>query len=131
MDFIIGLLISIKQESKIYDPILVIIDQLTKRENYELVKTIINVLCLTEAILDMVMKCHSLVNFIVNNQRLVFSLMFLSSLCYSSKVKQRHLITFHLQTNIQTQRQEYPQETDHKTFINYEQINWAKILSIV
>ena len=73
MDFAIDLLISINQKKDSYNLILIIIDWLIKIIYYKLVKVMIDAFGLVEVIINVVLRHHSLSNFIITNQRLLFT----------------------------------------------------------
>ena len=105
IDFITGLQILTDWKGDIYGSILVIVNQLTKKIYYKLVKVIIDVSSLTEIIIDVVVKHYSLPDSIVINRGSLFTSKFWSLLCYYLGMKQRLFTTFYLQTNGQTKRQ--------------------------
>lgn len=74
-------------KAKSYDPILFIVDQLTKMMHYKLVKVTINVARLAKIILAMVVWHHGLFNLIVTDRGLLFTLKFQLSLCYFFDMK--------------------------------------------
>ena len=65
MDFVTRLSISTDGKEDNYDPILVIVDRLTKIVYNKPFKVTINVVVLAEIILDVVMQYHDLSNFIM------------------------------------------------------------------
>ena len=67
MDFVTGLPVSANWKGETYDSILVIVDRITKKVYYELVKVIIDVLGLTKVIIDVVVRHYSLPNLIISN----------------------------------------------------------------
>ena len=74
MDFTIGLPILTDLKGNRYDSILVIIDQLTKMVHYKPVKVTIAASDLAEVIINIVMKHHRLLDSIVINEKLLFTL---------------------------------------------------------
>ena len=105
MDFVTGLLILTNRKGESYDSILIIIDWLIKMIYYESVKVTIDAPRLAEVILDMVVWHHDLPNSIMSDRGLLFISKFWSSLCYFLDIKQRLSITFYLQIDDQTKRQ--------------------------
>ena len=67
MDFMTRLPISTDWKGKNYDSILVIIDRLIKMVNYEPVKIIINIPGLAEVIIDVMVRHHGLLDFIITD----------------------------------------------------------------
>lgn len=72
IDFVIGLPISSNWKDKISNLILVIINQLTKMVDHELVKLIIDGSGLKKVIFNMVVWYHVLLDSVVSNRGLVF-----------------------------------------------------------
>ena len=99
MDFVIGLPVFPNWKGKTYDLILVIVDQITKMVNYELIKVTINTLGLVEVIINDVVRDYDLPDLIVSNQGSVFISKFWSSVCYSLGIKRRLFTAFHSQTD--------------------------------
>ncbi len=87
MNFVTGLPVFTNCKGKTYTSILVIVDRLTKIVHYEPVKVTINAPGLAEVIIEAVLLHHSLPDSIVNNQGLVFTSKFWSSLCYFLCIK--------------------------------------------
>lgn len=73
MDIMIGLPISINWKREAYNSILVIVDQLIKMVNYELVKIIIDTVKLAERIKYVFVKYNSWLKLIVSNRSSLFS----------------------------------------------------------
>ncbi len=65
MNFVIDLLISVDWKGYSYDSILVIVDRLTKRVYYKLIKVTINTPGLAEVIIDEIMYYHKVLESIV------------------------------------------------------------------
>ena len=105
INFITSLPISINWKRKNYDSILVIIDWLIKMVYYKSVKITINAPGFAKVIINVVMRYHGLLDSIVINKGLFFTLKFWSLLCYFFYIKQRLFITFYCQTNSQIERQ--------------------------
>ncbi len=79
-------------------------------------------------IINMVICHHKVLEYIVTNQDLLFISKFWSSLCYFLGIKKKLFTVFYPQTDGQTERQNSTIETYFKTFINWEQDDWAKLL---
>ena len=56
---------------------------------------------------------------------------FWSSLCYFLGIKTKLFIAFHAQTDMQTQRQNSMMEAYLCVFVNWKQIDWARLLLMV
>lgn len=130
MDFVTGLSISTNWKGDKYDSILVIVDWLTKMVHYKLVKITIDAPRLTEVIIDVIVWHHGLLNSIMTNRDSFFTSKFWSSLCYFFGIKRRFFTTFHLQTDGQTKKQNSTIEAYLRAFVNFEQNDWARLLSM-
>ena len=95
IDFIIDLPILTYWKRNNYDSILLIVNQLTKMVYYNPVKVSIDVLGLTEVIINVVLRHHDLLNLIVTNQGLLFISKFWLLLCYFFGIKRRLFTTFY------------------------------------
>ena len=111
-----------------YDSIFIIVDRLTKMVYYKPVKVTINAPSLAELIIDMVVRHHGLLDLILTDQRSLFTLKFLSSLCYFLGIKRRLPTAFYPQMDCQTERQNRTMEAYLRAFVNFEQNDWAKLL---
>ena len=128
MDFVTGLPILTDWKGDSYDSILVIVDRLTKMVHYEPVKVTINAPGLAEVIINVVVRHHGLLDSIVTNRGSFFTSKFWSLLCYFLDIKQRLSITFHLQTDGQTEKQNSTMEAYLQAFVKFEQNDWAQLL---
>ena len=131
MDFITGLPVSTNWKGKNYISILVILDRLINMIHYEPVKVTIDAPKLVELIIDVVVCPHGLPNAFISNRGSVFTSKFWKSLCYFLGIKQRLFTAFHSQTDGQTERQTSKIEAYLRVFVNYEQNDWARLLSMV
>ncbi len=130
MDFVTGLSISTDWKGDSYNSILVIVDRLTKMVHYKLAKVTIDALCLTKVIIDVVVYHHGVPESIVTDQGLLFISKFWSLLCYFLNIKRKLSTAFHPQTDGQTERQNSTIEAYLRAFVNWEQDNWARLLSM-
>ncbi len=87
IDFVTGLPVSTNWKDDTYNSILVIVNWLTKMVHYEPVKVTINILSLTDIILDVVVRYHGLPDWIMSDRGLVFTSKFWLSLCYFLGIK--------------------------------------------
>ena len=90
----------------------------------------INASALAEVIIETVVRHHGFPDLIVRNRGSVFTLKFWSLLCNFLGIKQRLSTAFHPQIDSQTERQNSTMETYLKAFVNFEQDNWVRFLSI-
>lgn len=95
---------------------------------YEPVKITINASSLAKVILNIIVRHHGLLNSIVSDWGLVFSLKFWSLLCYFLKMKWRLSTAFHPQTDDQTERQNSTMKAYFWAFVNFEQNDLVKLL---
>ena len=121
MDFVTGLPVSTDWKGESYDSILVIVDRLTKMVHYKPVKITINAPGLVDVIIDVMVRHHSLLNFIITDWGSLFTWKFLSSLCYFLDIKKRLSTAFHLQTDGQTESQKSTMEAYLRAYVNWEQ----------
>ena len=103
-----------------YDSILVIVDQLTKMLHCKLVKVTIDAPGLAEVIINVIVRHYGLPGSIVIDRGLLFTSKFWLLLCYFLGIKQRLSITFHLQADIQTKKQNSTMEAYLRAFVNFE-----------
>ena len=130
MDFVTGLPVSTNWKGETHDSILVIVNRLTKMIHYEQVKVPINASGLTKVIINMVVRHHGLSDSIVSDCGSIFTSQFWSSLCYFLDIKRRLSTAFHPQTDDQTGRQNSTMKAYLWAFVNHEQDNWARQLSM-
>ena len=98
--------------------------------NYKPVKVTINTLELAEVIINVVVQYHGLLDSIISDCRAIFLSKFWSSLCYFFGGKWKLLTVFYLQTDGQTKQQNGTIEAYFRTFVNFKQNDWAKLLPI-
>ena len=96
IDFVTGLPISTNWKRDSYNSILVIVDWLIKMLHYNPVKITIDGPGLAKVIIDVLVWYHGLLDSIVTNRGLLFTLKFWSSLCYFFGIKRRLSTAFHL-----------------------------------
>ena len=96
--------------------------------HYEPMQTTITTPALAEVILNILIRHHGLPDSIINDCGSVFTFKFWSSLCYFLSIKRRLFTAFHPQTDCQTKRQNSKMKAYLRTFVNYKQNNWARLL---
>ena len=79
----------------------------------------------------MVICYHGVLKLIVINQSLLFIWKFWFLLCYFLRIKKKPFTAFHPQTDSQIKRQNSTMKAYLRTFVNWKQNNWAKLLPIV
>ena len=87
IDFVTGLPISTDWKGDSHDPILVIVNWLTKMVYYKSVKITIDTPDHAEVIIDIVVRHHGLLDSIVTDQELLFTSKFWLLLCYFLGIK--------------------------------------------
>ena len=95
---------------------------------YEPVKVTIDAPDLAEVIINIVVRHHDLLDSIVINRGLLFTLKFWSLLCYFLGIKRRLSTTFYPQMDGQIERQNSTMEAYLQVFVNFKQNDWAKLL---
>ncbi len=95
---------------------------------YKLVKIIIDTSGLAKFIFNVVLRHYNIPKLIITDWGLFFTAKFWSSLCYFLGIKQTLSITFHLQTNGQTKKQNSMIEVYLRVFVNWELNNRARLL---
>ena len=88
----------------------------------------INTPGLVEVIINIVLSHYCLSNLMVSNFSSIFTSKLWSLLGYFLKIKQRVLRAFHFQTNGQTKTQKSIIDAYLRSFANYKQNNWAKLI---
>ncbi len=131
MDFVIGLPISADWKSDSYNSILVIVNRLTKMVYYKPVKVKIDVPGLAKVIINVVVHHHGVSESIVTDRSSLFTSKFWSLLCYFLGIKRKLSTAFQPQTDNQTERQNSMMEAYLRTFVHWEQDNWARLLPMV
>ena len=104
---------------------------LMKIVHYKLVKITINASGLMEVIIDVVVRHHGLPDSIFTDKGSLFISKFWSSLCYFLGIKRQLSTAFQPQIDGQTKRQNTIMKAYLQTFVNFEQNDWARLLSIV
>lgn len=114
-----------------YDFILVIIDQLTKMIYYMPVNiTIDNTWSFAKVIINVVVWHYGLFNSIVSDCGFIFTLKFWSLLCYFLRIGRKLSTALYPQNNGQIKKKNNIIEAYLYVFINHEQNNWARPLTI-
>ena len=95
---------------------------------YKPIKITIDAPGLAEVIIDMVVRQYGLPNLIVTNRGSLFISKFWSSLCYFLGIKRWFSTAFYLQIDGQTERPKNTMEAYLRSFVNFAQNDWAKLL---
>ena len=128
MNFITGMLPSLRIDRKAYDTILVVVDCYSKLAKYYPVLKTITAKQFGNLLIHTVF-CSLVVPLsIVSNQGSIFTSNFWLALCHYLHIKRRLSTAFHPQTNGQTERQNQTLEQYLHANMNYQQDNWARLL---
>ena len=130
MNFVTDLFESKAWNEAIYDSILVVMNRLTKMTRYILVTKTVIAENLIEILIREIIKLHELSSSITTNRSFVFTFKYHDALCHALKIKLKMSTTYHSQTDDQTKRQNNTIKQFFRTFVNFEQNNWIKLLSL-
>ena len=83
---------------------------------------------LAEVIIIVIVRYHGLLDSIVTNRVLLFTLKFWSLLSYFFGIKRTLSIAFYLLTNGQTKRENSTIEAYLQAFVNFKQNDWVRLL---
>ncbi len=114
-----------------YDSILVIVDHYMKMMHYLFMKKILTVIELTELFFEQIVLRYEILNDIVIDRNSLFINAFWSEICYYVKMKWQLSITFHSQTDDQTEWQNQTLKYYLRVYYFEEQDDWATLLFIV
>ena len=120
--------ISTNWKGKSYDSILLIVDRLSKIVYYKPMKITINAPGLAKVIIDVMVRHHGLLYFIITDWGSLFTSKFWSSMCYFLGIKRRLSTALHPQTNSQIERHNSAIEAYFRAFVNWKQNDWARLL---
>ena len=98
--------------------------------HYKPIKVTINAPGLAKVIINVVVRHHGLLDLIVTDGESLFTSKFWSLLCYFLGIKQKLSTAFYFQIDGQTKRQNSTIEAYLQTFVNFEQNDWARLLSM-
>ena len=98
--------------------------------HYKPAKVTIDAPGLAEVIIDVVVRHHGLRDSIVTDRKPIFFSKFWSSLCYFLGIKRKLSTAFHPQTDGRTERQNSTMEAYLRPFVNFEQNDWASLLTM-
>ena len=124
MDFITGLPPS-GRNGHAYDAILVVMDRFTKMANYIATTKRIDAVGLADLFFERIVCRYGAPNSVVSDRGTVFTAQFWSAVCYHAKIRRRLSTAFHPQTDGQTERQNQTLEQYLRSYVAYQQDNWA------
>ncbi len=85
---------------------------------------------LAELIMREVIQLHTVPSAIISDRGSLFTSRLWTNLMYSFRIEQRLSIAFHLQTEGQTKRQNSVLEQYLRSYVNYQQDDWAPLLAL-
>ena len=113
-----------------YDVILVVIYRLIKMTHYISITKIVIAKNLVEILIRKIIKLHDFSSSITTDKSSIFISKYHDALCYAFKIKLKLFIVYHSQTNDQIERQNSIMKQYFKFFVNFEQNDWMKLLSM-
>ena len=114
-----------------YDAIFVVINRLIKMTYYiSITKTMI-AKNFVEILIRKIIKFHDFSSSITTNKNSIFIVKYHDALCYVLKIKLKLFTIYHSQTNDQTKRQNSIIKQYFRIFVNFEQNDWIKLLSMI
>ena len=131
INFVTKLSLSCAWNEVVYNAILIIVDRLTKMIHYIFVTKTINAKNFVEILIRELVRIHDLLESIIIDKDFVFTSKYWLTLCYALKIKKKLSIAFHSQIDDQTKRQNNIMKQYFRFYINFEQSNWVKLLSMI
>lgn len=129
LDFITDLPLS-KWRGRSYDSILVIVEPLTKYVIYEPTTKDTTSEDLAEVLYDTLVRYFTIPKHIVSDRAKIFTSAFWKTFCWHIGTKRKLSTAFHPRSDGQTERQNQTLEYFLRTYVNYEQDDWARWLSM-
>ena len=112
-----------------YDAILVVVDKLSKMCHYISCPSDMTAGELAEVITREVIRLHGVPSAIISDRGSLFTSQLWANLIYSFCIEQRLSTAFHPQTDGRTERQNSVLEQYLRSYINYQQDDWAPLLA--
>ena len=129
MDFITGLPESVAYGGR-YDAILVVVDKLSKMCHYIPCRSDMTAGELAEVITREVIRLHEVPSAIISDRGSLFTSWLWANLMYSFRIERRLSTAFHPQTDGQTERQNSVLEQYLRSYVNYQQDDYAPLLAL-
>ncbi len=129
MDFITGLPENVEYGG-IYDAILVVVDKLSKMCHYIPCHSNMTEGELAEVITREVIRLHGVSSTIISDCGSLFTSRLWANLMYFFRIERRLGAVFHSQTDRQTERQNSVLEQYLRSYVNYQQDDWAPLLAL-
>ena len=115
---------------RVYDSILVVVDRFTKMAHYVPCRRDVQAEGLADHLLREVVRIHGVPKSIVSDRGPILTSKFWSSFCFYLGIRRGLSTAYHPQTDGQTERQNQTLEQYLRTYCNYEQDDWARLLSL-
>ena len=131
MNFVTNLFENKTWNETTYDAILVVVNRLTKMTHYISIKKTMIAENLVEILIRKIIKFHDFFSSITTNRKSIFISKYHDVLCYILKIKFKLFTIYHSQTNDQTKRQNSIMKQYFKIYVNFQQNNWIKLLSMI
>lgn len=128
MDFVTGLPPA-KHRRCIYDAILVVVDRFSKMVKFIPTTTDVDSAELANILCDDVFAAFGTPRSIVSDRGTVFTAKYWGTLCYTLAIRRNLSTAFHPQTDGQTERTNQTLECYLRSYVNYEQSDWAMLLA--
>jgi len=129
MDFITGLPPS-GRKGHAYDAILVVMDRFTKMASYIATTKRIDAAGLADTFFEQIVCRYGAPLSVVSDRGTVFTAQFWSAVCYHAKIQRKLSTAFHPQTDGQTERQNQTLEQYLRSYVAYQQDDWAEWLPL-
>ena len=129
LDFITGLPES-HAYGGVYNAILVVVCKFSKMAHYIPARKDWTAGQLMEAFVREIIRLHSVPQALISDRGSVFTLQLWANLMFALKIDRRLSTAFHPQTDGQTERQNSTLEQYLRSYINYQQDNWASLLAL-
>ena len=130
MNFVTDLFESKTWNETIYDSIFVVMNRLTKMTHYIFVTKTMIAKDLIEILIRKIIRLHEFSSSITTNRSFVFTFKYHDALCHALKIRLKMSTIYHSQIDDQTKRQNNTMKQFFRTFVNFEQNNWIKLLSL-
>jgi hypothetical protein len=109
---------------------MVVVDRFSKMAYFIALTKVATAKDVVTAFLREVWKIHELLESIISDQDMKWTSEFWDELCGLLRIKKRMFMSFHSQTDGQTERVNQTLETYLCTFINYDQDDWYSLLPL-
>lgn len=129
LDFITGLPES-PAYGGAYDAILVVVCKFSKMAHYTPARKDWTAGQLAEAFIREIVRLHGVPEALISDRGSVFTSRLWANLMFALKIERRLSIAFYPQTDSETERQNSALEQYLRSYVNYQQDNWASLLPL-